>query len=163
MVTILKVARFVGEDATLEVRQCADRPCIHLVMESHTPPAAPDRYEMTLEEHEWRTLTSVNYAFLSEMSRELLPPNGVSEALLFIDEVTELEVAEGQGDEVRFTMRGANTPEDLASSVSIVLDREQWCYLHDLDYLDEVTREPVSAAEPPPAPAPPVTSDESVH
>jgi hypothetical protein len=135
MAIALRSVRFLDGFASLEIRECADRSMIQLVVET-----APDRttepYMMTLTASEWLQLTSLPYVDRSKCADA--PPKNVLETFTLVDEQMSVEVRErADGAAVVIVVNGG---DDLADAAAFIeLSAEQWEYLRRLDYTTSVS------------------------
>jgi hypothetical protein len=132
---VLRSVRFLRDDASLEVRECA-RADIQFVMADDFV-QGDSRPIANLSAAQWHTLRRLRYAWSDEKAR--VP--GVLESTTFMDGETYLVVGETEcGDDVRIEM--GYIDETLTDvRVSIRLTHEQWQQLAELDYLDDATAE----------------------
>jgi hypothetical protein len=129
MAIALRSARFCGAFAVLEVRECADRSQIQIVIESG-PHLATTRHMMTLTAEEWSQITAL--PFIDDGSEDQELPTNVFETFTLVDENTSLEVHERPDrNSVLIVVTGVNSDDDPAM---IELNADQWRYLQILDY-----------------------------
>ena len=130
MAIALRSVRFLDGFTSLEIRECADRSMIQLVVET-----APDRtaepYMMTLTASEWCQLTSLPYVDRSKCTEP--PPKNVVETFTLVDEQMSVEVRE-RADRAAVVIV-VNGGDDLTDAAAFIeLSAEQWEYLRRLDY-----------------------------
>jgi hypothetical protein len=129
MAIALRSARFCGAFAVLEVRECADRSQIQIVVESG-PQLATTRHVMTLTAEEWSQITGVPFIDDGRDDQEL--PENVLETFTLVDENVSLEVHErADRSSVLIVVTAADSDDDPAT---IELSADQWRYLQILDY-----------------------------
>ena len=141
MAIALRSVRFFDGLASLEIRECADRSMIQLVVET-----APDRDAepcmMTLTAAEWCQL--MNLPYIDRTKRDGAAPKNVLETFTLVDDQMSVEVRE-RAD--RSSVLIVVTGDDLAEASALIeLTAEQWEYLRRLDY--------TAPTEPPAAPSP---------
>ena len=134
MAIALRSVRFLDGFASLEIRECADRSMIQLVVET-----APDRtaepYMMTLTASEWLQLMSLPYIDRSKCAEP--PPKNVLETFTLVDEQMSVEVHE-RADRAAVVIV-VNGGDDLTDASALIeLSAEQWEYLRRLDYTTPV-------------------------
>src|ERR671930_204859 len=91
MAIALRAVRFLDAFASLEIRECADRSMIQLVVERSSDKTA-EPYMMTLTASEWLQLTSLPYVDRSKCAEP--PPKNVLETFTLVDEQMSVEVRE---------------------------------------------------------------------
>ena len=134
MAIALRSVRFLDGFTSLEIRECADRSMIQLVVET-----APDRtaepYMMTLTASEWCQLTSLPYVDRSKCTEP--PPKNVVETFTLVDEQMSVEVRE-RADRAAVVIV-VNGGDDLTDAAAFIeLSAEQWEYLRRLDYTTQL-------------------------
>ena len=129
MAIALRSVRFFDGLASLEIRECADRSLIQIVVETgadnETEPCM-----MTLTASEWYQLTNLPYVDRSKSEGAL--PKNVLETFTLVDDQMSVEVRErADRASVLIVVHG----DELAdASAMIELTVDQWDYLRRLDY-----------------------------
>ena len=130
MAIALRSVRFLDGFASLEIRECADRSMIQLVVEP-SPDKTAEPYMMTLTASEWLQLTSLPYVDRSKCAEA--PPKNVLETFTLVDEQMSVEVRE-RADRAAVVIV-VNGGDDLSDAAALIeLSAEQWEYLRRLDY-----------------------------
>jgi hypothetical protein len=130
MAIALRSVRFLDGFTSLEIRECADRSMIQLVVETASDRTA-EPYMMTLTASEWCQLTSLPYADRSKCTEP--PPKNVVETFTLVDEQMSVEVRE-RADRAAVVIV-VNGGDDLTDAAAFIeLSAEQWEYLRRLDY-----------------------------
>lgn len=144
MATVLRSAKFDGERARLEIRECADRTQIQILLEAGRPDDSGD-FLITLSASEWSQLINVPFLDQTKFKCHEPPPDNFVETLTFVDEHTILEIRElAGGSSIIIAMnRIDKLPQDEAW---IELTPKRWRYLRDLDYVSYEPPEPAGDA-----------------
>jgi hypothetical protein len=151
MAIALRSARFISKNASLEIRECADRTQIQIVAESDG--TVYDRYVLTLSASDWAKLIRLPYLHRAERDRRAQTPANVLGTFTLVDDMTSLEIRERPDREsVQIIIRDLEDGDE--DGASIELTAEQWLYLCRLDY---VTRKPLTDFPPPPPERPHAT------
>jgi hypothetical protein len=130
MAIALRSVRFLDGFTSLEIRECADRSMIQLVVETASDRTA-EPYMMTLTASEWCQLTSLPYVDRSKCTEP--PPKNVVETFTLVDEQMSVEVRE-RADRAAVVIV-VNGGDDLTDAAAFIeLSAEQWEYLRRLDY-----------------------------
>src|SRR5262249_4483335 len=129
--------RFFNGLASLEIRECADRSMIQLVVET-SPDQETEPCMMTLTASEWYQLTNLPYVDRSKS--EGAPPKNVLETFTLVDEQMSVEIRE-RADRASVLIV-VNGDELADASALIELTAEQWEYLRRLDYTVAVEPQP---------------------
>ena len=137
MAIALRSVRFFDGLVSLEIRECADRSMIQLVVETSQDNEA-EPCMMTLTASEWYQLTNLPYVDRSK--NEGAPPKNVLETFTLVDDQMSVEVHE-RADRASVLIV-VNGDELADASALIELTAEQWEFLRRLDYTVPVEPHP---------------------
>jgi len=130
MAIALRSVRFLDGFASLEIRECADRSMIQLVVET-APDKTAEPYMMTLTAAEWLQLMSLPYVDRAKCAEPRT--KNVLETFTLVDEQMSVEVRE-RADRAAVVIV-VNGGDDLTDAAALIeLSAEQWEYLRRLDY-----------------------------
>ena len=147
MLTALRSAKFMDAHSTLEVRECADRAQVQILVESHS--RMGEQHVLMLSTADWSQLMQLPYVDRLDCDQR---PDNILEAFMLADEHTSLEIHErADANTVLIVMNGRSDRAD-EDAIMIELTAAQWRYLCSLDYLDEESQheveQPVSLERP---------------
>lgn len=137
MAIALRSVRFFDGLVSLEIRECADRSMIQLVVETASDKET-EPCMMTLTASEWYQITNLPY--FDRSKGEGAPPKNVLETFTLVDDQMSVEIRERADRASVLIVVNGDELED--ASALIELSAEQWEYLRRLDYTVSVEPQP---------------------